>query len=112
VLKKSQLELVTTRHVLSHTAGFPNWPSKEQPLKTHFVPGDRFAYQVMLPNKNLFYPTAQPYLMAKLGVGGWKLAVKPQWKNVMKRLDKRQIVGWIAVGLKWPRIFGHFSREA
>jgi CubicO group peptidase (beta-lactamase class C family) len=44
VLKKSQLELVTTRHVLSHTAGSPNWPSKEQPLKRHFVPGERFAY--------------------------------------------------------------------
>jgi len=37
--------------------------------------------------------------MAKLGGGDWKLAEKPQRKNVMKRLGKRQIVGWIAVGL-------------
>jgi CubicO group peptidase (beta-lactamase class C family) len=44
VLDKSQLALITVRHVLSHTAGFPNWPSKEQPLKIHFVPGERFAY--------------------------------------------------------------------
>jgi len=44
VLDKPQLELVTARHVLSHTSGFPNWPSKEQPLKTHLVPGERFSY--------------------------------------------------------------------
>ena len=44
VLDESQLELVTVRRLLSHTAGYPNWPSKEQPLKTHFVPGERFAY--------------------------------------------------------------------
>jgi len=44
VLDKPQLELVTARHVLSHTTGFPNWPSNERPLKTHFVPGERFSY--------------------------------------------------------------------
>ena len=44
VIDKSQVELVTMRHLLSHTAGYPNWPSKEQPLKRYFVPGDRFAY--------------------------------------------------------------------
>ncbi|MEZ4769409.1 MAG: serine hydrolase domain-containing protein [Caldilineales bacterium] len=44
VIDKAQLALVTTRHLLSHTAGYPNWPSKEQPLKTYFVPGERFAY--------------------------------------------------------------------
>ena len=44
VLDKPQLELVTVRHVLSHTTGFPNWPSKQQPLKIRFVPGERFSY--------------------------------------------------------------------
>ena len=43
-LDKPQLEHVTVRQVLSHTTGFPNWPSKEQPLKVHFVPGERFSY--------------------------------------------------------------------
>lgn len=43
-LEKSQLELVTTRHVLSHTTGFPNWPSPEQPLKRYHMPGERFSY--------------------------------------------------------------------
>ena len=47
VLDKPQLELVTVRHVLSHTTGFPNWPSKEQPLKLHLVPGERFSYSGM-----------------------------------------------------------------
>ena len=44
LLDKLQLERVTARQVLSHTTGFPNWPSKEQPLKLYFVPGERFAY--------------------------------------------------------------------
>jgi CubicO group peptidase (beta-lactamase class C family) len=30
--------------VLSHTTGFQNWRSRQEPLKIHFTPGARFGY--------------------------------------------------------------------
>jgi CubicO group peptidase (beta-lactamase class C family) len=39
-----RLDLITARHVLSHTTGFQNWRSKEEPLAIHFQPGERFSY--------------------------------------------------------------------
>jgi CubicO group peptidase (beta-lactamase class C family) len=39
-----RLDLITARHVLSHTSGFQNWRSKKEPLKIHFTPGERFSY--------------------------------------------------------------------
>jgi CubicO group peptidase (beta-lactamase class C family) len=39
-----RLELITARHVLSHTSGFQNWRSKEEPLKIHFRPGEKWSY--------------------------------------------------------------------
>ena len=39
-----RLELITARHVLSHTTGFQNWRSKEKPLQIRFTPGERFSY--------------------------------------------------------------------
>ena len=39
-----RLELITARHVLSHTTGFQNWRSDKEPLKIHFTPGEKFSY--------------------------------------------------------------------
>jgi CubicO group peptidase (beta-lactamase class C family) len=39
-----RLDLMTARHVLSHTGGFQNWRSKENPLRIHFTPGERWEY--------------------------------------------------------------------
>jgi CubicO group peptidase (beta-lactamase class C family) len=39
-----RLDLITARHVLSHTSGFQNWRSAEEPLKIHFRPGERWSY--------------------------------------------------------------------
>ena len=39
-----RLELITVRHVLSHTSGFQNWRSKDKPLQIHFTPGEKFRY--------------------------------------------------------------------
>ena len=32
------------RHVLSHTAGWPNWRPDGQPLRRDSAPGERFSY--------------------------------------------------------------------
>jgi CubicO group peptidase (beta-lactamase class C family) len=39
-----RLDLITARHVLSHTTGFQNWRSRQEPLKIHFTPGAQFGY--------------------------------------------------------------------
>ena len=40
----ARLEKITARQVLSHSAGFQDWRSGENPLKIHFEPTKGFAY--------------------------------------------------------------------
>lgn len=39
-----RLDLITPRHILSHTGGFQNWRSEKEPLAIQFAPGTRFLY--------------------------------------------------------------------
>jgi CubicO group peptidase (beta-lactamase class C family) len=39
-----RLDLITARHILSHTSGFQNWRSKTDPLAIRFMPGERWDY--------------------------------------------------------------------
>ena len=39
-----RLDLITARHVLSHTAGFQEMRSSEKPLKIQFNPGEKWMY--------------------------------------------------------------------
>jgi CubicO group peptidase (beta-lactamase class C family) len=39
-----RLNEITTRRVLSHTTGLPNWRSKEDPLRINFPPGTKWSY--------------------------------------------------------------------
>jgi CubicO group peptidase (beta-lactamase class C family) len=39
-----RLNLITARHVLSHTSGFPNFRTRAEPLRIQFTPGERFEY--------------------------------------------------------------------
>jgi CubicO group peptidase (beta-lactamase class C family) len=40
----ARLDLITARHVLSHTTGFQNWRSEKEPLTIHFNPGEKYLY--------------------------------------------------------------------
>jgi CubicO group peptidase (beta-lactamase class C family) len=39
-----RLDLITARHVLSHTSGLQNWRSGQEPLRIHFAPGEKYLY--------------------------------------------------------------------
>ena len=39
-----RLDLITARHILSHTSGLPNHRSGDDPLRIHFTPGEKFEY--------------------------------------------------------------------
>lgn len=54
IIDEPRYALVTMRHVLGHTTGFPNWrpeswgpkgwPPEGVPLEIHFTPGERYSY--------------------------------------------------------------------
>lgn len=44
IVNEPRLRQITTRRVLSHTPGFPNWPPKGENLRIHLAPGQRFSY--------------------------------------------------------------------
>lgn len=39
-----QFDLITARHVLSHSTGLPNWRSSANPLRINFTPGQKYGY--------------------------------------------------------------------
>src|SRR5688572_5676810 len=39
-----RLDLITPRHLLSHTSGLPNWRSGDTALKLQFNPGEKWLY--------------------------------------------------------------------
>jgi CubicO group peptidase (beta-lactamase class C family) len=43
-LDDPRFDRITARHVLSHTSGLQNWRSKEDPLRIHFTPGEKWFY--------------------------------------------------------------------
>lgn len=41
---EAQAATITTRHILSHQSGFPNWREEGQPLRLKWLPGAQFNY--------------------------------------------------------------------
>lgn len=46
VVGDDRINLITARHVLSHTSGFPNWRGNDgsTDLRIHFTPGEKWSY--------------------------------------------------------------------
>ena len=46
VVNDDRINLITARHVLSHTSGFPNWRNGDRstPLPINFRPGEKWSY--------------------------------------------------------------------
>jgi len=44
LLDDPRLDLITTRRVLCHTTGLPNWRSHSEPMKISFTPGEKWSY--------------------------------------------------------------------
>jgi CubicO group peptidase (beta-lactamase class C family) len=39
-----RLDLITARHVLMHSTGFPDWRTPNSPMAISFTPGEKFSY--------------------------------------------------------------------
>ncbi|HLY32738.1 MAG TPA: serine hydrolase domain-containing protein [Ktedonobacterales bacterium] len=44
IVNEPRVHQISLRHVLTHSTGFPNWSPEDEPLRIHFVPGERFSY--------------------------------------------------------------------
>jgi len=44
IISDPRLDLITARHVLTHTTGFPNWRQEPEPLALQFTPGEKYQY--------------------------------------------------------------------
>ncbi|HTI93220.1 MAG TPA: serine hydrolase [Puia sp.] len=46
VVGDDRINLITARHILSHTSGFPNWRGNDdsKDLRIHFTPGSKWSY--------------------------------------------------------------------
>jgi len=46
VVGDDRINLITARHILSHTSGFPNWRENDdsKDLRIHFTPGSKWSY--------------------------------------------------------------------
>ena len=86
-----RLELITARHVLSHTSGFQNWRSDKEPLKIHFTPGEKHMYSgegYSYLQSVVTHVTAQPiepYMKANLLVPFGMAASGYAWNDTFEK---------------------------
>lgn len=90
-LKDERLKLITTRRVLSHTTGFPNW-SGNAPLWIENTPGTKFSYSsegYLYLQKVVEEITKQPFdryiyeqLLVPLGMNKSSYIWQPAYQNL------------------------------
>ena len=86
-----RLELITARHVLSHTSGFQNWRSDKEPLKIHFTPGERYQYSgegysyLQSVVTHLAGQPIEPYMKANLLVPFGMTASGYAWNDTFEK---------------------------
>jgi CubicO group peptidase (beta-lactamase class C family) len=90
-----RLELITARHVLSHTSGFQNWRSDEEPLKIHFTPGEQFLYSgegysyLQSVMTHLTGQPIEPYMKANLFVPFGMASSGYVWNEMFEKRTAR-----------------------